>query len=92
MRAVIAGLWFLLRRWRPGQPSRSHFPFNDAGVTMGHWHIASRDVQANKKIFVAMGGTPVTIDCRSRDFPWHSYQSGPGEMRRGQASLSWIRR
>src|SRR5215813_9688937 len=31
-------------------------PFNDLGVTMGHWHIASKDVEANKKIFLAMGG------------------------------------
>ena len=27
---------------------------------MGHWHLVSHDVAANKKIFVAMGGTPVT--------------------------------
>ncbi len=33
------------------------FPFNDAGVTMGHWHLNSRDVEASKKLFVAMGGT-----------------------------------
>src|SRR3981081_3123602 len=31
-------------------------PFNAAGVTMGHWHLASKDVKANKKIFLAMGG------------------------------------
>ena len=31
-------------------------PFNDVGVTMGHWHIASKDVEANKKLFLAMGG------------------------------------
>jgi catechol 2,3-dioxygenase-like lactoylglutathione lyase family enzyme len=31
-------------------------PFNDTGVTMGHWHIISRDVEANKKLFLAMGG------------------------------------
>src|SRR4029453_13529509 len=30
--------------------------FNDIGVTMGHWHIASKDVEANKKLFLAMGG------------------------------------
>jgi catechol 2,3-dioxygenase-like lactoylglutathione lyase family enzyme len=30
-------------------------PFNDVGVTMGHWHIASNDVEANKKLFLAMG-------------------------------------
>jgi hypothetical protein len=31
-------------------------PFNDVGVTMGHWHLASKDLEANKKIFLAMGG------------------------------------
>ncbi len=35
-----------------GQPA----PFNQIGVTMGHWHIASKDVEANKKLFLAMGG------------------------------------
>jgi catechol 2,3-dioxygenase-like lactoylglutathione lyase family enzyme len=33
------------------------FPPNEMGVTMGHWHLNTRDVEANKKIFVAMGGT-----------------------------------
>jgi catechol 2,3-dioxygenase-like lactoylglutathione lyase family enzyme len=31
-------------------------PFNETGVTMGHWHIASKDVEANKRLFLAMGG------------------------------------
>jgi catechol 2,3-dioxygenase-like lactoylglutathione lyase family enzyme len=31
-------------------------PFNAAGATMGHWHLAARDVEADKKIFLAMGG------------------------------------
>jgi catechol 2,3-dioxygenase-like lactoylglutathione lyase family enzyme len=31
-------------------------PFNEIGVTMGHWHIVSKDVDANKKLFLAMGG------------------------------------
>jgi catechol 2,3-dioxygenase-like lactoylglutathione lyase family enzyme len=31
-------------------------PYNAAGITMGHWHIASKDVEANKNLFVAMGG------------------------------------
>jgi catechol 2,3-dioxygenase-like lactoylglutathione lyase family enzyme len=35
------------------------YPPNEAGVTMGHWHMNSRDIEANKKIFVAMGGTAV---------------------------------
>src|SRR5882672_9287195 len=32
------------------------FPFNEAGVTMGHWHLASQNAEANKKIFLGMGG------------------------------------
>ena len=31
------------------------FPPNEAGVTMGHWHLNTSDVEANKKILVAMG-------------------------------------
>src|SRR5438093_493840 len=31
-------------------------PFNEVGVTMGHWHIASKDVEANKKLSLAMAG------------------------------------
>jgi catechol 2,3-dioxygenase-like lactoylglutathione lyase family enzyme len=31
-------------------------PFNDVGVTMGHWHLASKDAEANKRLFLAMGG------------------------------------
>jgi catechol 2,3-dioxygenase-like lactoylglutathione lyase family enzyme len=31
-------------------------PFNDVGVTMGHWHLAPKDPEADKKIFLAMGG------------------------------------
>jgi len=32
-------------------------PFNQAGVTMGHWHLVSKDVAATQKLFLAMGGT-----------------------------------
>jgi catechol 2,3-dioxygenase-like lactoylglutathione lyase family enzyme len=31
-------------------------PFNQTGVTMGHWHLISKDIEANKKLFLAMGG------------------------------------
>jgi catechol 2,3-dioxygenase-like lactoylglutathione lyase family enzyme len=31
-------------------------PPNSLGVTSGHWHLNSKDVEANKKIFVALGG------------------------------------
>ena len=35
------------------------FPPNETGVTMGHWHLNTRDIEANKKIFVAIGGTAI---------------------------------
>jgi catechol 2,3-dioxygenase-like lactoylglutathione lyase family enzyme len=44
-----------------GAASAQPFPANEVGVTMGHLHLNSRDVEANKKIFVAMGGTSVKL-------------------------------
>ena len=46
-------------RVEPGGGTALAQPYapNEAGVTMGHWHLNSRDVDANKKIFLAMGGT-----------------------------------
>ena len=38
-----------------GAPAQA-MPFNEAGVTMGHWHLNLRDVEACQKIFVGMGG------------------------------------
>src|ERR1700680_4390578 len=60
MRTLIAGLW-LASTLTAGTPVAQQAPFNEVGLTMGHWHLASRDVQANKKIFVGMGGTPITV-------------------------------
>ena len=59
MRTLIARL-SLVSMLAAGTAIAQQAPFNEVGVTMGHWHFASRDVQANKKIFVAMGGTPIT--------------------------------
>ena len=42
----------LATRTAAAQPA----PFNETGVTMGHWHLASKDPEANKKLFLAMGG------------------------------------
>jgi catechol 2,3-dioxygenase-like lactoylglutathione lyase family enzyme len=39
-----------------GTASAQPAPFNRVGLTMGHWHLASKDVDANKKLFLAMGG------------------------------------
>ena len=50
-------------------------PFNEAGATMGHWHLISKDVEANKKLFLGMGGklfaTPwsaLTLDTENKCF------------------------
>jgi catechol 2,3-dioxygenase-like lactoylglutathione lyase family enzyme len=54
MKALIAGLFLastVMAGTAVGQPA----PFNEVGVTMGHWHIISKDVEANKKIFTGMG-------------------------------------
>jgi hypothetical protein len=54
MRTIILAVsaWLLAA----GTPFAQAFPPNEAGVTMGHWHLNSRDVEANKRILVAMGG------------------------------------
>jgi hypothetical protein len=39
-----------------GSASAQRAPFNDIGVTMGHWHLNSKDVE---KILVAMGGRAI---------------------------------
>ncbi len=39
-----------------GAASAQPFTPNGAGVTMGHWHLNSANIEANKKIFVGMGG------------------------------------
>ena len=44
MRALIAGLG-LASMLATGTAAAQLAPFNEAGVTMGHWHFASRDVE-----------------------------------------------
>src|SRR5439155_16789372 len=46
--------------------SAQPLPFNDAGVTNGHWHLNSKDVAANEKIFDAMGGKAYQAGGRHR--------------------------
>ena len=45
------------------------FPPNEAGVTMGHWHLNTRNIEATRKIFLAMGGTEVQGDNARVRFP-----------------------
>src|SRR5690242_1771214 len=52
---VLAGV-VLIFALAAGNAAAQPAPFNQVGVTMGHWHIISKDVEANKKLFLAMGG------------------------------------
>jgi catechol 2,3-dioxygenase-like lactoylglutathione lyase family enzyme len=45
----------LASAWTAGTAAAQPAPFNETGVTMGHWHLASKDVEANKKLFLGMG-------------------------------------
>src|SRR5215475_13007088 len=63
MKKLIAPLW-LMSSLSVGTAWAQPAPPNEAGVTMGHWHLNSRDVEANKKIFVALGG----ISAKPGDF------------------------
>jgi len=56
VRRLISALW-AISILATGTAWAQAFPPNEAGVTMGHWHLNTRDVEANKKIFVTMGGT-----------------------------------
>jgi catechol 2,3-dioxygenase-like lactoylglutathione lyase family enzyme len=53
--SVLAAL-LLASPLAAGTAAAQPAPFNDIGVTMGHWHLISKDVEANKKIFLAMSG------------------------------------
>src|SRR5208337_1411141 len=68
MRTVIAAL-FVASTLAAGAANAQYAPFNEVGVAMGHWHLASRDAEANKKIFVGMGGQPVAGNAQSLLFP-----------------------
>src|SRR5882724_5851520 len=53
-----------------GTAGAQPYPFSEAGVTNGHWHLNSKDVAANEKILVAMGGKAFTAGARRRvNFP-----------------------
>ena len=53
-----------------GAATAQPFPFNASGVTNGHWHLNSKDVAVNEKIFVGMGGKAFQAGGRHRvSFP-----------------------
>jgi hypothetical protein len=49
-----------------GSATAQPAPFNEAGVTNGHWHLNSKDIAANEKIFVGMGGKAFVAGGRHR--------------------------
>src|SRR5215475_1895343 len=59
MKALFAAL-ALATTLAAGTALAQPFTPNENGVTMGHWHLNSKDIEANRKIFVAMGGTSPT--------------------------------
>src|SRR5216117_3449995 len=58
---MIAFVSMLLLPWSlaVGPTFAQAYPPDEAGVTMGHWHLNSQQVEANKKLFVALGGTAI---------------------------------
>lgn len=60
---VFAGV---LLAFALGTAAAQPFPFNAAEVTNGHWHLNSKDVAPNEKIFVAMGGKAYVAGGRHR--------------------------
>jgi catechol 2,3-dioxygenase-like lactoylglutathione lyase family enzyme len=61
VRAFITALW-LASNLAAGAAIAQTMPPNDAGVTMGHLHLNSADVDANKKIFAGMGGAAIKME------------------------------
>ena len=56
MKRTLLAAFMLVSTLAAGTVAAQPAPFNDVGVTMGHWHLISKDVEANKKLFVSMGG------------------------------------
>jgi len=56
-RIAIGILAYLLLATGPAAAQRE--PFNAAGVTMGHWHLNSQNVETKKALFVALGGKAI---------------------------------
>ncbi len=61
MKAFITALW-LASNVAATAAFAQPMPPNEAGVTMGHLHLNSADVAANKTIFAGMGGTVGSVD------------------------------
>ncbi len=56
MKTKVFAALFLVSTLTASTATAQLAPYNEAGVTMGHWHLATKDVEAEKKLFLAMGG------------------------------------
>jgi hypothetical protein len=56
MKTTAFAALLLASAFAAGTAAAQPYPFNEAGVTNGHWHLNSKDIAANEKIFVGMGG------------------------------------
>jgi catechol 2,3-dioxygenase-like lactoylglutathione lyase family enzyme len=56
MKTTVFAALLLASTLAAGTAAAQPAPFNAIGVTMGHWHLISKDVEANKKIFLSMSG------------------------------------
>ena len=66
MKTRLLAALLLAATFAAGTASAQPLPFNQAGVTNGHWHLNSKDVAANEKIFVGMGGKAYQAGGRHR--------------------------
>src|SRR5262249_1001682 len=66
MKITMLAALLLASTFAAGTAGAQPFPFNEAGVTNGHFHLNSKDVAANEKIFLGMGGKLLKIDDRHR--------------------------
>jgi catechol 2,3-dioxygenase-like lactoylglutathione lyase family enzyme len=66
MKTTLFTALLLASSFVAGTACAQPLPFNAAGVTNGHWHLNSKDVAANEKIFVAMGGKAFEAGGRHR--------------------------
>ena len=49
MKTKLFAALLLAASFAGGTASAQTFPFNEAGVTNGHWHLNSKDVAANRR-------------------------------------------
>jgi catechol 2,3-dioxygenase-like lactoylglutathione lyase family enzyme len=66
MKTTVFAALMLASAFAVGTAAAQPYPFNEAGVTNGHWHLNSKDVAANEKIFVGMGGKAFVAGGRHR--------------------------